>query len=53
MGCTQAELYRLMDLLYMESCSGHEQSEPCKRLLRLVNDLKEHSMEELRARLGI
>ncbi len=52
-GCSQAEVHRLVDLLYLESCSGHEQSEPCKRLLRLVNGLKEHSLDELRARLGI
>ncbi|MCE4625827.1 MAG: hypothetical protein F7C35_08225 [Desulfurococcales archaeon] len=52
-GCTQAELYRLADLLYLESCTGYESSEPCKRLLRLINDLKAYSMEELRAKLGI
>lgn len=52
MGCEQAELYRLADLLYLESCTGYEETEPCKRLLRLVNDLKAWSMEEIRYRLG-
>ncbi len=53
MGCTQAELYRLADLLYIEACRGHEDTIPCKRLLRIINDLKAWSLDELRARLGL
>ena len=53
MGCAQAELYWLADLLYLERCTGYESTEPCKRLLRLINGPKAHSMEEFRAKLGI
>ena len=57
MGCTQAELYRLMDLLYQyvfEEDPKPETVEDARRkLLRIINDIKGWSMDELRARLGI
>jgi len=53
-GCGQAELYRLADLIYYETCEK-EKGDPgtCKRLLRVLNTLKEWSMDELRSKLGV
>ena len=56
MGCTQAELYRLLDLIYQvvfeEDPKPRSVEEARRKLLRVVNDLKAYSMDELRARLG-
>ncbi len=56
MGCTQAEIYRLMDLIYykvFEEEPPRSLEEARMRLLRIVNDIKALSMEELRGRLGL
>lgn len=57
MACSQAELYRLMDLIYMlvfeEEPKPKSVEEARQKLLRVVNDLKAHSMDELRSRLGL
>jgi len=57
MGCTQAELYRLMDLIYLkvfeEDPKPESVEEARAKLLRVLNDIKGWSMDELRSRLGL
>ena len=57
MGCTQAEIYRLMDLIYYKVFEEEPKPKTVKearqRLLRVVNDIKALSMDELRGRLGL
>jgi hypothetical protein len=57
MGCGQAELYRLMDLIYImvfeEDPKPKTVEEARRKLLRVVNDIKAWSMDELRTRLGL
>ena len=57
MTCTQAELYRLLDLIYQvvfeEKPKPTNAEEARLKLLRVVNDLKAHSLEELKVKLGL
>ena len=57
MSCTQAELYRLMDLIYMlvfeEEPRPRTVEEAKRKLQRVINDLKAYSMDELKSRLGL
>ena len=56
MGCTQAELYRLIDLIYLEVFEEGPKPKSVEEvkaeLLRVLNDIKGWSMDELRSRLG-
>ncbi len=56
MTCNQAELYRLMDFLYMqvfeEKPRPRNVEEARLKLLRVINDIKALSMEELKTTLG-
>ncbi len=56
-GCMQAEIYRLVDLIYMEVFEEQPRprsvEEARAKLLKIVNDIKAWSMDELRSRLGI
>ncbi len=56
MTCTQAELYRLMDFLYIqvfeEDPKPRTVEEAKQKLLGVINDIKAKSMEELKSTLG-
>ena len=56
MTCTQAELYRLMDFLYIqvfeEKPKPKNLEEARLKLLRIINDIKSYSLDELRSKLG-
>ena len=56
MTCTQAELYRLMDFLYIqvfeEDPKPRTVEEAKQKLLGVINDIKAKSMEELKTTLG-
>ena len=56
MTCTQAELYRLMDFLYIqvfeEAPKPRTVEEAKQKLLGVINDIKAKSMEELKTTLG-
>ena len=57
MTCSQAELYRLMDLLYIEVFEEQPKprtvEEARMKLLKVINNIKAYSLEELRSKLGL